>query len=176
MQASPGPRIRRIKRRVPAPTEHSDDHGATNTFVQMMEEWLPRINACMLALLWLVVLWSLAGRRGAIIGGLEGVTHDLQHVRETMQAQSHRQLKFNIHPRENGQVLRHPPHERDFIDELDLLSLQDYRLCCAWADKFICDEQRVRAEVQSQDGQPYLAITAFIGRVDAHCTFSWTAS
>lgn len=179
-RSTPPPVVRRVKRHIRKetdliPTTNDDDD---DDWLMGLETMLPRINAVALMFLWVIVLFSWRSSGGGGGGGNIIVEHDLQHVREAIQAQSHRQIKFNIHPQENGQVLRHPPHARDFIAELDMYSLQDYRLCCTWADKFICDEQRVRAEVQSTDGdggKPFLKITAFIGKVDAHCVFSWTA-
>ena len=160
----PPPHGQRVKRLVPV---------EPSSWIERYEPLLPRINAAITLILLLVMVgW----RHGAPSTDPMLVYHDLQHVRETLRSQQHRQIRFNIHPREIGQVLRHPTHERDFITELDLLELQDYRLCCAWADKFICDEQRVRAEVHSTEGHAYLSITSFIGSVDAHCTFSWTTT
>lgn len=151
------------------------------------ERNLPRLNTALVAFTWLYLLFGVLftyGTSGGVGKGIgdtttENVRHEMQHLKSRLTSQAHHQLTFNVHPTANGDTLRHPPHEKDFITGMDLMALQDYSLCCSWNGNFICDEQRVRAVVKSSSsngsaGGPYLEIISFIGKTDAHCVFSWT--
>ena len=137
------------------------------------ERYLPRLNTVLICFLWITIIIIATSKRAQPPNSPETLRHEMQHLKSRLTSQAHHQLTFNIHPNENGQRVRYPPHAKDFITGMDLLALQEYQLCCSWDGNFVCDDQRVRAVVASSQG-PFLEITSFIGKVDAHCVFSWT--